>query len=124
MPRAQTVWKVVTFNGIGIVILGVAAVALSFSEMEPFESFGDDIFLPGLIGILIFCIGLIGWASQLGRTARRRMAALTVLPLPCIWIGGVLSHANIHDIFALCFIASIPLFLVGIILGIMALASR
>ncbi len=124
MPEARTIWKAVTISGFGITLAGAIALGLSLSGVELLDRLGDSVFLPALVGVLVLVIGLIGWASQLDRHARARMAGLALLPPGLLVITTVFGNPNIHGIFPLFLFTCIPLFFAGIILGIMALASR
>src|SRR4051794_27862664 len=101
MLDAKTIWRRMLIAGSCVTLAGWAAVALSFGGVSPFEAFGEDVFWPVIIGLLVCGIASIGWASQVGRRPRVVLAALTIAPLPLIWVGGAISNANIHGIFAL-----------------------
>jgi hypothetical protein len=115
MLEARTIWKGVTLTGILIVVFGAICFAISpvsYSMLFP------------AIGILILASGLIGWATRLGCAARARLAGLAIVPPALVVVIGIFSTPNVHGLFPYLVVACIPLLLAGIILGIMALASR
>jgi hypothetical protein len=123
MPVAKTISKAVTCIGIAIAIAGSVAYSLALGGSEFFLKFSDAIFPAVFIGLLILAVGLIGWTAQLGRRGRVCMAALTLSVSVVVWLAGSLTNANQHGIFPLLFVATVPFFIIGILLGIMALAS-
>ncbi|HEY2857702.1 MAG TPA: hypothetical protein VGJ21_04750 [Terracidiphilus sp.] len=114
----------VTLTGFGVTLAGLLAVALSFSGIDFFERFYENIFLPPLAGLLILVAGVVGLATQLGRKDRACVAGLAFLPPFLVVVTAVATNPNVHGVFPLFLFASIPFLFAGIIIGIMALAAR
>lgn len=125
--KAKTVWKGVALSGVGLLVIGLGAVALDFVTMgdlglsEYFEVF----VLAILVGAVALLVGLIGWAAKSGKRERTRLATGTLLvPAGVFCIAYFAVGTNVHGPFYLFAIPSFLLFLVGLVLAIMSAAAR
>ncbi len=132
MPHAKSIWKGITLGGLGVFTAAEFALVLAFRGYEIFAGHIRQILMAFPAGLLVLLVGLIGWATQIGRRGRLLLAALALAPLPLLWIAvAIFSKIHIQSNVGLYLLASgplfaavLPLFVTGLILGIMALASR
>jgi hypothetical protein len=135
MPGNGTLWKSMTFSGMGIVVAYEVSLALAFTGPQIFVTITSYLAVFLMPSILIFIAGLIGWAAQLGRKGRALMALFSLLPLPLFFVGvriaaQTCSKCGVHGFF-FGLLASLPVFVgsgmlvvVSVILAIMAVAAR
>lgn len=117
MPNSRTIWKLIALTGFVLLLGAVAPIFI-------FQDFFDATMWTATAGLLLLLVGLIGWATQLGRRARARMAGLALLPPALLVTIGFFTNPNVHGVFPLFFLACVPLSLIGIVVGIMSIASR
>ena len=116
------VWRIVALSGCGLTAMGFTAFSLGtiFSE---FHSFTLYLWMIGL-GLLGLLIGVVGQVFNLDRQKRRKISALLIFgPLAvCVVVGFI--DTNLHGVFPLFVIASIPIWLLGIVVFLTSFVGR
>jgi len=111
------IWKITTFLGLGFITLGFSGLCLSAF----FSGFNyTALFIAIGIGLLCLFIGLIGLATRLERQQRRKVGSLLLFLPVGICICAGLMNPNVHGVFPLFFLASIPICILGIIVLLMS----
>lgn len=108
--------------------LGLAAFSIDFVAVGQFDFIERhyDVFgLAILIGSVFLVIGLIGWATQLDKAGRARVATLAlVLPLVIMVIAALSMGTNVHGVFPLFVLSMVPVMAMGLILAITTANAR
>jgi len=105
----------VALSGCGLIVMGFAAFCLSTIFSEAFDNFDLYFWMIGL-GVLALLVGVVELALRLDKRKRRTISAFSLLgPLAiCVIVG--LVEPNVHGVFPIFFLASIPIWLIGAII--------
>jgi hypothetical protein len=128
-PRKAAIWRAITLCGGGLVVIGIGAfLGDSLSVGRIFSLFNDnyELFLFAIaFGTLVLVGGLIGWFKYLNQSRRSTMGLAALGgPIVVSVIGGLVGTTNVHGPFFLIVIPMLPVALLGLVLLVVALASR
>ena len=112
------IWKTTTLCGLGLIALGFGGLCLSTIFIEVNYS---ALFLAIGIGLLCLFVGLIGWATKLEKRQRRKIGSFRLFLPIAICVCAGLTNPNVHGVFPLFVLASIPICFVGIIVLLMSI---
>lgn len=120
-------WKACVPIGSALLTLGLAAFSIDERWDGQFDFIGRHLTVFGfaiLFGLLCLVAGLIGWATQLDRRGRVRVAKFALLlPLFVLIVAGYSSELGVHGVFPLFLISMAPVMLVGLIVVFMAVKA-
>ena len=99
-------------SGSGLIAMGLAAFGLG-ERHYTFDNFALYTWMIG-VGLVALIVGVVGLATRLDKQKRRRMSAsLLLCPLAVCMMVGFLDP-NVHGVGPVFFLASIPIWLLGI----------
>ncbi len=122
--RSLKYWRATALFGIFLIATGTASYFFDLISDRFGSSLIDILGMGAVIGIPIAFIGLIGWAKQLGKKARSRMAAAVfftswLLLIPGYLIDNMNIHGSAGPVMGLIFLSTI----LAVVLLIMAAAT-
>jgi hypothetical protein len=115
-------WPIAALSGFGLLAMGFTALCLGTIFSGMFDDLTLYFWMIGL-GLLGLLIGATGLAIKLDGRKRRKLCALLFFgPLAVCVVAGMVDP-NVHGVGPLFFLASIPAWLLAIVLVLTSLKS-
>jgi hypothetical protein len=113
-------WRAAAVVGVLLILIGIipayVEVATHFSS-ELFSTHYEILLLLILIGVVMSFFGLIGWAKQVQRSMRVRMAVIIfIAPWIAALVGYPIAGNNVHGPGALVMMLVIPASVLALVL--------